>query len=590
LYKWKKVEEEELNQKERMVFHGIPAAPGLAHGKTFIIRKNELEVPEYQVDDVDAEIQRLMKACDESKKEIAQLKENVSGRTKSNEAEIFEAHAMILQDVALLDKAKKAIKKGVNAEKAWMDAFEYFARMMEQIQDETLSSRSVDIRDVGRRVLGHLLGVSIGGAVLTEPVVIIGDDLAPSDTVSLDKDLVLGFCTASGGPTSHTAILAKAFGLPAVVGLGEKILSVDEDTLVLVNGEKGEVIVNPEEFETDVFVEREKKAEAQKEKAQEAAQALAVTADGERVEVVANIGGIIDAPLGIRNGAEGVGLFRTEFLYLDRNALPTEVEQIEAYKTVFSYYEGMPVVVRTLDIGGDKVIPYLDLPEELNPFLGWRGVRMLDGAEEIFLMQFRALLQAGVGVDLRIMVPMVSGVSEILAAKALMEKAKKELQSEGKVFTEDVQFGIMIEVPSAALLADRLAKEVDFFSIGTNDLTQYTLAVDRTNSKVASLASSFNPAVLTLIKETIDKAHAEGKWVGLCGEMAGEPLAAPILLGLGLDEFSMSPARVPEIKQVMQNLHKEDCLKLADEVLMMVDAQSVMERSRSFLDKSGLNF
>lgn len=573
-----------------MVFHGIPAAPGLAHGKTFIIRKNELEVPEYQVDDVDAEIQRLMKACDESKKEIAQLKENVSGRTKSNEAEIFEAHAMILQDVALLDKAKKAIKKGVNAEKAWMDAFEYFARMMEQIQDETLSSRSVDIRDVGRRVLGHLLGVSIGGAVLTEPVVIIGDDLAPSDTVSLDKDLVLGFCTASGGPTSHTAILAKAFGLPAVVGLGEKILSVDEDTLVLVNGEKGEVIVNPEEFETDVFVEREKKAEAQKEKAQEAAQALAVTADGERVEVVANIGGIIDAPLGIRNGAEGVGLFRTEFLYLDRNALPTEVEQIEAYKTVFSYYEGMPVVVRTLDIGGDKVIPYLDLPEELNPFLGWRGVRMLDGAEEIFLMQFRALLQAGVGVDLRIMVPMVSGVSEILAAKALMEKAKKELQSEGKVFTEDVQFGIMIEVPSAALLADRLAKEVDFFSIGTNDLTQYTLAVDRTNSKVASLASSFNPAVLTLIKETIDKAHAEGKWVGLCGEMAGEPLAAPILLGLGLDEFSMSPARVPEIKQVMQNLHKEDCLKLADEVLMMVDAQSVMERSRSFLDKSGLNF
>lgn len=573
-----------------MVFHGIPAAPGLAHGKTFIIRKNELEVPEYQVDDVDAEIQRLMKACDESKKEIAQLKENVSGRTKSNEAEIFEAHAMILQDVALLDKAKKAIKKGVNAEKAWMDAFEYFARMMEQIQDETLSSRSVDIRDVGRRVLGHLLGVSIGGAVLTEPVVIIGDDLAPSDTVSLDKDLVLGFCTASGGPTSHTAILAKAFGLPAVVGLGEKILSVDEDTLVLVNGEKGEVIVNPEEFETDVFVEREKKAEAQKEKAQEAAQALAVTADGERVEVVANIGGIIDAPLGIRNGAEGVGLFRTEFLYLDRNALPTEVEQIEAYKTVFSYYEGMPVVVRTLDIGGDKVIPYLDLPEELNPFLGWRGVRMLDGAEEIFLMQFRALLQAGVGVDLRIMVPMVSGVSEILAAKALMEKAKKELQSEGKVFTEDVQFGIMIEVPSAALLADRLAKEVDFFSIGTNDLTQYTLAVDRTNSKVASLASPFNPAVLTLIKETIDKAHAEGKWVGLCGEMAGEPLAAPILLGLGLDEFSMSPARVPEIKQVMQNLHKEDCLKLADEVLMMVDAQSVMERSRSFLDKSGLNF
>jgi phosphoenolpyruvate-protein phosphotransferase len=259
-----------------------------------------------------------------------------------------------------------------------------------------------------------------------------------------------------------------------------------------------------------------------------------------------------------------------------------------AYEAVFSHYKGMPVVVRTLDIGGDKVIPYLDLPKELNPFLGWRGIRMLDGAEEIFLTQFRALLQAGVGVDLRIMVPMVAGISEIRAAKAVMEKAKEELRSEGKTFKEDVQFGIMIEVPSAALLADRLAKEVDFFSIGTNDLTQYTLAVDRTNSKVANLASPFNPAVLTLIKMTIDKAHAEGKWVGLCGELAGESLGAPLLLGLGLDEFSMSPARVPEIKKIMQKLHKEDCKKLADEVLQMVDAQSVMDRCRSFLTEHGM--
>ncbi len=577
-----------MSQKERMVLQGIPAAPGLAQGKTVLIKKEELEVPEFQVEDVEAEIQRLMEACDESQKEISELKENVSRRTKSNEAEIFEAHAMILQDVALLDHARKAIKEGVNAEKACLDAFEYFAQMMEQIQDETLSSRSIDIRDVGQRVLGHLLGMSIGGTVLTEPVVIIGDNLTPSDTVSLDKDLVLGFCTASGGPTSHTAILAKAFGLPAVVGLGKKILSVDEDSVVLVNGDKGEVIINPVESEKEAFIQREQKAKIRQEKARKAAQALAVTADGERVEIVANIGGVIDAPLGIRNGAEGVGLFRTEFLYLDRNALPTEDEQIEAYETVFSYYKGMPVVVRTLDIGGDKVIPYLDLPKELNPFLGWRGIRMLDGAEGIFLTQFRALLQAGVGVDLRIMVPMVAGISEIRAAKAVMEKAKEALRSEGKTFKEDVQFGIMIEVPSAALLADRLAKEVDFFSIGTNDLTQYTLAVDRTNSKVANLASPFNPAVLTLIKMTIDKAHAEGKWVGLCGELAGESLGAPLLLGLGLDEFSMSPARVPEIKEIMQKLHKEDCKKLADEVLQMVDAQSVMDRCRSFLTEHGM--
>jgi phosphoenolpyruvate-protein phosphotransferase len=549
-----------------------------------------LVVPQYEIEDTEAEIQRLMTACKTGQEELAALKENVGGRSKSNEAEIFEAHRMILEDVALLERTKKAIKNGTNAEKAWMDAIEYFAQMMEQIPDETLSSRCIDIRDAGRRVLGHLLGIAIGGTALTEPSIIVGDDLTPSDTVSLDKDLVLGFCTAGGGPTSHTAILAKAFGLPAVVGLGRKILSVPEGTLVLVNGDKGEVTVDPGEDTKTGFVGQEEEAEAERQVARIAAQAPAVTADGDRIEVVANIGGLADAPLGVRNGAEGVGLFRTEFLYLDRNALPTEEEQIEVYKAVFSHYLGMPMVVRTLDIGGDKVIPYLDLPKELNPFLGWRGIRMMDGAEEIFLQQFRALLQAGEGVDLRIMVPMVSGMTEIQAAKAVMDKAKTELKAEEKPFTEKVQFGIMIEVPSAALMADRLAKEVDFFSIGTNDLTQYTLAVDRTNSKVAHLANPLNPAVLMLIKHTIDSAHAEGKWVGLCGELAGEPLAAPILLGLGLDEFSMSPARVPVIKQVMRKLKKDACQSLAAEVLTFMNAQEVEEASLKFLANLGMNY
>jgi phosphotransferase system enzyme I (PtsI) len=407
--------------------------------------------------------------------------------------------------------------------------------------------------------------------------------------VSLDKDLVLGFATARGGPTSHTAILAKAFGLPAVVGLGEEILSVPNGTLVMVDGNLGSVAVTPDEAELAAFIEKEKIAEAEQAEARDAAQASAVTADGERVEVVANVGGITDAPLGIKNGAEGVGLFRTEFLYLDRNALPTEAEQIEAYKAVFEIYAGLPIVVRTLDIGGDKVIPYLDLPKELNPFLGWRGVRMLDGSEDIFLQQFKALLQAGIGADLRIMVPMVSGLAEIRAARAVMEKARAELKAEGKAFTDQVQFGIMVEVPSAALMADRLAKEVDFFSIGTNDLTQYTTAVDRTNSKVAHLASPLNPAVLTLIKRTIDCAHVEGKWVGLCGELAGEPLAAPILLGLGLDEFSMSPARVPLIKRVMKSLSKAECKVFADEVLGLDDTEAVMKASEAFLQKHGID-
>ena len=577
-----------MTGKESKVLKGIPAAPGLAHGKTVIVTQEKLEIPHYEIEDVDGETQRLMGACDLSKDELSAFKEEVGGRTKSNESQIFEAHRMILEDVALLDRAKKAIQGGTNAEKAWMDAIEYFAQMMEQINDETLSSRAVDIRDVGRRVLGHLLGVSVGGTVLSQPSVILGDDLTPSDTVSLDKDLVLGFATAQGGPTSHTAILAKAFGLPAVVGLGAEILSVPNGTLVMVDGNLGSVMVSPEESELAGFIEQEKVAEKQQAEARNAAQAQAVTADGERVEVVANIGGVDDAPLGIKNGAEGVGLFRTEFLYLDRNALPSEAEQIEAYQAVFDIYKGLPIVVRTLDIGGDKVIPYLDLPKELNPFLGWRGVRMLDGAEDIFLQQFRALLQAGIGSDLRIMVPMVSGLAEIRAAKAVMEKARDQLKEEGKPFTDQVQFGIMVEVPSAALLADRLAKEVDFFSIGTNDLTQYTTAVDRTNSKVAHLANPLNPAVLALIKRTIDCAHVEGKWVGLCGELAGEPLASPILLGLGLDEYSMSPARVPLIKKVMKFLSKAECQAFADEALSLCDTQEVMKASQAFLEKHGI--
>jgi phosphotransferase system enzyme I (PtsI) len=566
---------------------GIPAAPGLAHGRTIIVSEIELEIPNYEISDIDGEIQRLQAAIDKAELQLIEIKEDVESRSAKNEAEIFEAHRMILEDVALIGRAKESIADGINAEKSWMDAIEYFAQMMEQIPDETLSSRALDIRDVGRRVVGLMLGISAGQNILSEPSIIVGDDLTPSDTVSLDKEMVLAFITARGGPTSHAAILAKAFSLPAIVGLGEEVLELPEGTLVLVNGEKGEVIVGPTEAEVREFEEQEKVIKAKGIKAREAAQAPGMTADGERVEIVANIGGVIDAPLGIKNGAEGVGLFRTEFLYLDRKSLPTEAEQIEAYVGVFEHYPEMPVVVRTLDIGGDKTIPYLDLPTELNPFLGWRGVRMLDGAEEIFKEQFRSLLQAAgiTGVDLRIMVPMVSGIAEIRAAKSLMNQTKAELEADGKPFPDQLQFGIMIEVPSAALLADKLAKEVDFFSIGTNDLTQYTLAVDRTNHKVAHLADPLNPAVLRLIKKTIDAAHSEGKWVGLCGELAGEPLAAPILLGLGLDEFSMSPALIPEIKHVMRKLHRKECVEFANKVLDKNDHEEVKIESRAFLER-----
>jgi len=580
-----------LTQDDRKILMGIPAAPGLAHGNTVIVSELELDIPTYDISNPDEEIQRMKEAIEVAQEQLLGIKEEVEARAEKNEAEIFEAHRMILEDVALIDRAKNSIKEGINAEKAWMDAIEFFAQMMEQIPDETLSSRALDIRDVGRRVAGLMLDVNAGGTALIEPSIIVGDDLTPSDTVSLDKDMVLGFITARGGPTSHAAILAKAFGLPAVVGLGEAVLKLPEGTLVMVDGEKGEVVVKPEDEELERFKEREEVVKAELEKSRKMAQAPGMTADGERVEIVANIGGVVDAPLALKNGAEGVGLFRTEFLYLDRKNLPTEEEQIEAYVSVFEHYPDMPVVVRTLDIGGDKTIPYLDLPTELNPFLGWRGVRMLDGAVDIFKEQFRSLLQAAgiTGVDLRIMVPMVSGMAEIRQAKSLMEKMWSELEAEEKPLPETVQFGIMIEVPSAALLADKLAVEVDFFSIGTNDLTQYTLAVDRTNHKVAHLADPLNPAVLRLIKKTIDAAHAEGKWVGLCGELAGEPLAAPILLGLGLDEFSMSPALIPEVKNVMRKLHREECAELAQRVLDKVDHKEVKDESASFLSELGID-
>ncbi len=572
-------------ENKHIELNGIPAAPGLAHGEIVIIQQVDLDVPEFEISDFDEEIARLDRAIEISLNDLRLIKARVKANAKSDEAEIFEAHQMFLQDEALVGKAKTHIKSGINAEKAWMTAVNHFASMMESIPDPTLSSRAVDIRDVGKRVLAHLLGKSLGRKELIRPSIIVGIDLTPSDTASLDRDLVLGFCTAEGGPTSHTAILAKSFGLPAVVGLGDRLLDFPEGTTFLIDGNVGSVIANPSEESQQMFINREVKTKAEFELARDAAQKPAVTGDGDRVEVVANIGGVEDAPLGIIYGAEGVGLFRTEFLYLGRDSLPTEEEQVRAYCEVFKHYAGLPFVVRTLDIGGDKVIPYLDLPQELNPFLGWRGVRMLDGMRDIFMAQFRALLQAGEieKVDLRIMVPMVSGLQEIFAVKQLMAEAKDSLRSEGKPCKEDAQFGIMVEVPSAALLADRLAKHVDFFSIGTNDLTQYTLAVDRTNRKVSHLANPLNPAVLRLIKLTIDSAHAEGKWVGLCGELAGEPMAAPILVGFRLDEFSMSPVSVPLIKQVMQKLHRNECAKFAETVLQLSTQQEVVDACHDFL-------
>ena len=418
---------------------------------------------------------------------------------------------------------------------------------------------------------------------------LVGRDLTPSDTVNLDKRLALGFLTAQGGPTSHTAILAKAFGLPAVVGLGDALLDLPTDCLVLVDGNTGVVVANPDEAALTEFSLKQESAGKALQEALSVAFEPASTRDNVVVEVVANIGGEDDAIFAHQNGAEGVGLFRTEFLYLHRNTMPTEEEQFEAYQRTFSHFRGQPVVVRTLDIGGDKEVPYMNFPKELNPFLGWRGVRMLHGREDIISTQIRSLLRASVGVDLRIMVPMIALLEEVQEMKALLQKEKNRLDFEKIPYGNKIQFGIMVEVPSAAIMADRLAKEIDFFSIGTNDLTQYTIAVDRTNSQVAHLASGFNPAVLFLIQRTISCAHEAGKWCGMCGEFAGEPLAVPILLGMGLDEFSMSPARVPTIKQLIRKLSKAECRQLTEQALAASDALEVKGLANKFLSERGIS-
>jgi phosphotransferase system enzyme I (PtsI) len=412
---------------------------------------------------------------------------------------------------------------------------------------------------------------------LKEPSIILADDLTPSDTVLLDKSKVLGFCIAQGSATSHTAILARGLGLPAVAGAGMEVMQVLTGTFLIVDGTNGVVIIEPDQTTEKQYRQRMETSQNIQTEALKFAHASANTKDGVEVEVVANIGNVEDAKFAIENGAEGVGLLRTEFLYLERNALPTEEEQYQAYKAILDVFGVNPVVLRTLDVGGDKEIPYLHLDKEMNPFLGERALRLCLNRPDIFKPQLRAALRAGVGHNLKIMFPMVATLSCVRAAMVVVNECKAELKKEGTPFADDAEIGIMVEIPSAAVIADQLAKEVDFFSIGTNDLSQYTMAADRTNPKVAELSNAFQPAVLRLIKMVIDAAHAEHKWVGMCGELAGEPLAAPILIGLGLDEFSMSPPFIPLVKQIIRNLNAKEMVDLADGALQLESPKDIQE-------------
>jgi phosphoenolpyruvate-protein phosphotransferase len=552
---------------DNRTIQGVGAAPGLASGPIIYKHDHELRLPEpYQPEDPGAAMAGISDAVSQVVASLEEMRQKVSQEYGADEAAIFEAHKTIVKDPALEKKVREALDDGVNPEAAWNNAVESFARMLENIPDPTLQARAADIRDVGNQVLAVLLGVELTALALSQPAIVAAKDLTPSETAGLHKDFVLGFCTEEGGATSHTAILAKALGIPAVVGAGKMLKQIPEGVTVLVDGDSGLITAYPTEEELSKF--RVAKAEQEKRFLDDLKKAAepALTRDGHQVEIAANIGNELDAAQAVQMGAEAVGLFRTEFLYLERTSLPTLNEQIKAYREVISNLEGRPLVVRTLDIGGDKQVDYLGLEEEPNPFLGWRAVRMISERPEVLEEQMLALLLAGRGTDLRVMIPMISSLNEVLKTRELLDNAYRQAQEQDPDFKIDLQFGIMVEVPSAALLVEQIAPHVDFFSIGTNDLTQYTLAVDRMNTRVAELASPFHPAVLKLIARVIRDGHHYQRWVGMCGEFAGDSLAVPFLLGAGLDEFSMAPAAIPGIKRVIRGYNLEDCIPLVDQV------------------------
>lgn len=567
------------------MYKGIGASPGIALGKVLVVEQSELIIERKNIEDVDYEIAKLEDAINISIEELIKVKEKAFKTLGEHEAEIFEAHLLVLKDPELVDSAKSKIKdEKVNAEFALNEIKEMFVGMFEAMDNEYMRERAADIKDVTNRVLRHILGIKVVDlAGLDEDVILVAHDLTPSDTATMNPKMVLGFLTDIGGRTSHTSIMARTLEIPAVVGLTDITSKVKDGDFIVFNGDIGEIIVNPDDetklkytkLKTD-FEEYRKSLELLKGK-------KSVTLDGRHVELAGNIGSPKDVDGLIKNDAEGVGLYRTEFLYMDKeDEFPSEQEQFEAYKTVLEKMNGKPIVIRTLDIGGDKELPYFNMEPEMNPFLGYRAIRLCLDRIDIFKTQLRALYRASIYGKLRIMFPMISSLEELLSAKEIIKEVLKEFDEKGIEYDKNVEVGMMIEIPSSAIITDILAKHVDFFSIGTNDLIQYTCAVDRMNQKISHLYNQFNPAVLRLIKMTIDNAHKEGKWVGMCGESAGDQKMIPILLGFGLDEFSMSPISILQARKLITSVKYEDMKKVSNEVLNMGSAKEIKE----YIDKT----
>ncbi|MBL8093832.1 MAG: phosphoenolpyruvate--protein phosphotransferase [Anaerolineales bacterium] len=558
-------------------FKGLPASPGIAIGPIWLYRPQEAIVERHTVADPTAEWVRLQVAIAKARTQLQALESRARENIGEEEAEIFAAHQLFLSDDDLLVDLRTVLRtQRLNAEAAVEDAFEQHARALEALEEEYFRARAADVRDVSRRLLRCLIDREDGSAVLKEPSIVVAEDLTPSDTVQFERANVLGLVTLKGGPTSHTAILARGLGIPAVVSVPAHLEDLRNGSLLILDGSNGELRVAPTLADLNRYKAKQAEWETRRKGQLQAAHAPAVTRDGHAVEVVVNIGGAEDARLGLENGAEGVGLFRTEFLYLDRETMPTEAEQVAAYRSAFKVMAGKTMVVRTLDIGGDKSVPYLGLQHEPNPFLGWRAIRMIRERPDVLEDQARALLLAAseAETNLHIMLPLVSSVGEVERAREIFAGVVSALTAEGRRPPE-YKFGIMIEVPAAAVQADVFAPLVDFFSIGTNDLTQYTLAVDRGNERVAAIASPYHPSVLRLVKMTIDAAHAHGKWVGMCGELAGDEMAVPLLLGLGLDEFSMVPAAIPSVKAAIRRWDLAQCREVATHCLSLPQATDI---------------
>lgn len=555
---------------------GIAASDGVAVAKAYLLVQPDLTFSKATVEDTAAEEARLDAALAKSTEELQQIREKAAQSLGEAEAQVFDAHLMVLSDPEMVGQIKQNIKdNSVNAESALKEVTDMYIGMFEAMEDNAyMQERAADIRDVAKRILAHLLGVTLPNpSMIDEEVVVVAHDLTPSDTAQLDRNFVKAFVTDIGGRTSHSAIMARSLEIPAIVGTKEITAKVKEGDILAVNGIEGDVIINPTDEQKAEFEKAGADYAAQKAEWEKLKNAETVTADGKHFELAANIGTPKDLVGVHNNGGEAVGLYRTEFLYMDSPDFPTEDDQYEAYKAVLEGMEGKPVVVRTMDIGGDKELPYLQLPHEMNPFLGYRALRisLSEQGDEMFRTQMRALLRASVHGNLRIMFPMVATLKEFRAAKAIFEEEKQKLISEGKEVSDTIQVGIMIEIPAAAVLADKFAKEVDFFSVGTNDLIQYTMAADRMNERVSYLYQPYNPSILRLIKNVIDAAHAEGKWAGMCGEMAGDQTAVPLLVGMGLDEFSMSATSILKTRSLMKRLDTAKMAELADRALKECD-------------------